>query len=874
MTGPRQLGLVGVLIALLLTLIPLSAVGAQAEQGVDESTGLEGASACFRDSKHLIVSLVVDESRSLSTTDPDAERVDAALAAVDGLAELGSSIDGAVVEITVGVFGDPYLPLLPFTPIDGETIPEIRGIIDTLGERRFGTETDIVTAVADARDGLNDRASEISAESGASPCSVMLLFTDGDYNLEKRGGERAPTSTTKFYASDEDLFTDSGIDAAMARGVDALCREDGIMDTVRADDIAMVSVMLAEPGGRADSDLLRALTLGSAGELTCGRPNDTIRGSYLAAGDPDELIARFHELATHLNGGAAIPGDAAITVCDDEPCPEGTRTVEVDPLTRRIRLLALTPHSDMAVHIDGPAGRTVVSEAGEFTVGEISGTAASVADRGLTIDLDRPDDDTSWTGTWTVSVSAADDVDDTPGQLQIYLYSDLVLELDVGELVRGEIADFHATLVLPEALDGDLAIEAATVSVDLEDPLSGRAITVDLGGPPAGPYTGTVTVPDDLRSNALRASASIDVRHGSGGRSLAHSDEETVLVRRSGAAVQFSPAVLDWPTLTGDRSVTATLLASAGPVDGCVWFEPATLAGPVEAGPVQVTYAGRDIVGEDDCIEVPAGSEVPIDIVLRSEERASGSVRGHVVIHERTGKEETVTDLAVHGRLHRGVDEARRMMLVAVLVIAGILLPVALLYLVNAISARFQRLDAVQGAVLPVRVRGATIELLEGERPRRFALHSGQFESLADRGSSRDFTFGGIRFRARPARNPFGGIRALAAPVGGAERLRGRVGRKVELEAGLAGSWVFLLDPDRTLAGQPGTAVGRLIAFSHQADDDRSRQRLAADITRRLPATAEALGDAVWDKTVRPRRRPADEPDEPAGAVEEIGTGH
>lgn len=866
-------GLGSLLVALLAGIAPVAATPGAVRQDdrADVGTGLEGASACFRDSKHLIVSVVVDESKSLFITDPDGERVDAVLTAVEGLAELRESVEGAEVEIGIGVFGDPFVPLLPFTSIVSENMAEIREVAASLEDRYHGTETDLVTAMADAHEQLNDRASEITALGGADPCSLILLFTDGGYNLERRGGPSSPESTSKFYAPGEDLSDPDGLVRAMDLGVDALCREGGIIDSIRADGVTVMSVMLEEVAGLADADLLRALTLGTGGDRTCGRPDDNIRGAFFVAADADLLIARFHEMATTLSSGVPVPGDLEITVCDEDRCDEGTRSVTVDPLTRRIRLLALTPQSDLAVRIDGPAGDAIVEADGVVSVGSVSGSARSVAGRGLTIDLDRPEDEggDGWEGTWSFTVIADDGEPDTPGLLHLYLYSDLALDLEVGPLTRGGSGELTVVLDVPDGHERAGLLEEARVTARFEDPLTGRAHVIELDGPPDGPYTGRFEVPGDLRTGGLRASAAIEAVYVSGGRAVAAADEIPVAVRRPGDSIQFLPAELEWPTLTGDGGVSTVLTATAGDGGGCVWFDTAQLVAPEAAGALVLTYDGREVVDAESCIEVGAGAETDIEIALETEHRASGSIRGHLVVHENGDGEASVTDIVISGRLHRGIDQARRVIAAAILLLAGLLLPIGLLHVVNRIGARFQRLDAVRGTVLPVRVTGRTIHLVEGERSRPLTLPPERFESLEGHGSNRDFTFGGIRFRARPSRNPFGPTMAMAAPEGGAERLRGRIGRRVELEASLAGSWVFLLDPDRTRRGMRNSAEGRLIAFIHENAGADAHHRLLTDVQRRLPETASALGAAVWSHTVKRPRRSSDADAEPTGAVDD-----
>ncbi|MCB0962089.1 MAG: hypothetical protein KDA98_02105, partial [Acidimicrobiales bacterium] len=182
------------------------------------------------------------------------------------------------------------------------------------------------------------------------------------------------------------------------------------------------------------------------------------------------------------------------------------------------------------------------------------------------------------------------------------------------------------------------------------------------------------------------------------------------------------------------------------------------------------------------------------------------------------------------------------------------------------------------GAAIAVRVNGADIVRVDGQVPRKLTLREADFDSMAAAGDDRQFRFGGVEFRARASRNPFGGTIALAAPEGGAEKLKGRAGSRVELDPGLAGSWVFLLDSDQTRRAGQGDSVGLLIAFVAEGEFARQSERLLADVEARLPETAARLSGLLAQVKRKPtpskRRRggddeAADGADEPAEVPDE-----
>lgn len=330
------------------------------------------------------------------------------------------------------------------------------------------------------------------------------------------------------------------------------------------------------------------------------------------------------------------------------------------------------------------------------------------------------------------------------------------------------------------------------------------------------------------------------------------------------------------PSLTGEGATETSLVLLGGSGPGCVWFGEVSVPDePEGAGTITVTQDGAPLPGESDCIEVPAGQAVTIPLEASPEGRASGTVQGHLVVYERVdgAAEASVTDLSFRFDMARGIDEAQRLLLAVLLVLGGLALPLLALLVINSLSARFQRLDAVRGSALPVRVKGDTITRTDGSYDRPFALRDADFDSLASAGNDRRFTFGGVEFRAKASRNPFGAMRAMAEPEGGAEKLKGRAGSQVQLDAGLAGSWVFLLDPDQTRSAAAGEADGLLISFVAEGDLRPQTSRLLPDIERRLPDTAATLGGLVRETRAKAKRKPKKSDERPAGGEDPAPAG-
>ncbi|MBX3312767.1 MAG: VWA domain-containing protein [Actinobacteria bacterium] len=824
----------------------------------ESADGLLALAGCLQGNPHLAVSLVFDESRSLRSSDPDALRVDAAVNALDGLAELTSGAAGKPIQVDVEVaaFSDRYRTALPWTTLDDETVPTIRASLLTFKDRTDGIETDIVSALIGARAALSAHSAALESETEQSPCKAVVLFTDGDFVVNARKADEVATAgTSKSYAPGADLRTDEGAAAATEAGREAACAPDGVADGLRGDDIVLLSVMLKPPGAKVDDDFLARITTGDGAAGPCGRLPAS--GEFLRASDADALISGFDEVAARAAGGSPVAPTDGLVVCDKADCSEGGQTFVLDALTRRFRVLAIGPGGSVGVRVSGPDGSTLVQEAGSFEVAGLTGEASEVAGRGFTVSMDRPDDGEGWDGTWTVSVESVA-LAGEPATIRVYLFSDVTVSVGTEPLRRGSAAEVSAKLVLPAGRKAGDFLRSAEAKVQIQDPISGARSTVELDGPVAGPFVGTFTTPTDTTANAFDVSAELTVVTADGASITTRSPRSKVLVLRPEGSIQFTPATLSLPTITGDSSTSADLTIVGGKADGCVWLEKSTF----DVSGLTVTIDGRDAISEASCLKVTAGQPLTVPVEVTSARRADATVSGVLRLHEATtGQKATVTDLEVSTSLVRGVDEARRVFLAVVLMAAGLLLPLGLLLVINAVSARFQSLDVVRGAAIPVRITNGAVERTDGQ-PRRLRFNNSDFESLAGTGNVRRFTFGGVEFRARASRNPFGATVALAAPAGGAEKLKGGVGRKVELDTMLAGSWVYLLDPDRTRADRKGASDGTLLAFVTEGPTTDQFTRLQADLDRRLLKVAADLEGAVRAKapTPAPAADPSPEP--------------
>ena len=807
---------------------------------------------CMQSAERLSVVFMIDESGSLRDSDPDGRRVDAAIAAIDGLGLLVGDDRDLDIDVLLAAFGSEFREIRGWTAIAPENDGVLRESLQTFADLTDGRDTDFVNGLGGAREALAARTAELAEQGEPETCKAVLVFTDGTYALAVRTPENMEQlGATKDYAPEIELDSEEAVEQVLAAGTQTMCREGGLADQIRGDDISLLSIALSgEPTG-ADQVLLAAATRGRAGDLVCGRPTSSAPGAFVVATSPDVLITRFDEITTRVAGGTLVPPAGDTVACGPDPCPEGTRTVMVDPTMNRLRILAFAPEPGMVVQVEGPGGTAEIDNPGNASAGEVELTARGVVDRGFAITAERPAETGDWEGEWTVQLLSPDgSLEGQSVVLAIYVFSDIGVRLvDDIQLTRGAEAEVSAELVLPEGVEATELIDEADAVLRLADPLTDEVLQADLSGPVGGPYTGTVTVPVDYRTSFYRASMELHAVSRQGAEIVSRSAPTDVMVRRPEGSVQFSPHTIEFDRIVGQGSSSADLVLLGGTDAGCVWFGPAEGTVPDGAGELTITYDGRAADSEASCIPVPAESNVIVAVEASPQNRATGVALGALVVHEKTdATEATVTAVPYSLDLEAGIDTARRLLLFVILMVVGLGLPAALVLMINAVSAQFQSLDAVRAASVPVKVQGSDIYRTEGGRIRPFELHEEDFTSLSGAGSSRRFVFGGVEFTARASRNPLGPMVAMAAPEGGAERLKGGAGRKVELDAGLAGSWVLLIDPDRTTRARSGVAEGNLIMFVTTGTFEPQARRLEDDLRRRLPSTASSLAKLVRGK--------------------------
>lgn len=670
--------------------------------------------ACVAAADTLLVSVVVDQSGSLRNTDPANQRVGAIDTAVDALTGLRETAGGDLdVQMNLTVFDGGYEEIVGWGSLTADHPQRLRdAAARELPRRNQGALTDYRAALRGAKASLTAR----SESQDPSACKVVLWFTDGRLDV--------------------------GPDTDRARG--QLCEPQGIADSVRGSGIAVVALALftAEGAGSVspdDADLLRSVAEGTGESETCGTtpmPENYAPGAYLHAADAGALRRVFAGAGTLIEGGQA----ALSVTCPSSDCVEGQFRVPLDRGLSGFRLVLDGVQDDRPPVLRAPSGEVAELVSGSATL-EGGSLSATTRDGLTVVDLNFPSGGSPG-GTWVLDTQA------TPQQISIvdlYYFWGVAVEvrapqgLTIGETVPLEavISYANGTPVAPD----DYQSLAAQLRVD------GEEIALSMGSP--GEFLGEYRVPSDGATAAVDITAT--VRAVSSPSSVALGPVTTALRLATVLPPAYATLLtteLTMPQIVGSGSTGASLRfrgSERGETRVCVGD--VAVAGPELAGDIKVSTP-------EDCLVIPALAEVEWPVTLIPEGPADGRVEGTMTLNMSAvdGADTIGVDVPFGGSMMRPVNEPLRWLLVAVFVLIGLLIPVAIAVLTNHLNGRYRVSPRTVRAQVPATLTPA------GLRPRTGGelLTVDDFQGLHFSGSGRVTSVSGaVTLVRRMPRWPF-----------------------------------------------------------------------------------------------------------------------
>lgn len=863
--------------ALLLPFTTASAAVAQAQPSpavAAATPGLSSLASCIAGNRRLLLLLLIDESGSLETTDPNAQRVAGAQIAVRQLARLTESVPGRIdIRLQVAGFSVDFRPGTGWLTLGPDTVGQVDREIASFAGRNTGLDTDYVNALQGAQESLQEEA----GRSGREPhCEALVWFTDGQISIEDRtsparreaGRDRTGQALFKDYAPDIRLDQEGGGKRAEDAGRQILCESGGVTTQLRAAGVNMTVVALTREIAKPDVDLLGALATGEQAGTSCGSLGAPTAGTLLTASDLTGLVDAFDALANKIAGGH---GDGAhpSPVCALAACEQGTRRFDIDTSLRRFHVLAQSQIEGLQIQLVAPKAPPVIiapTGAGTAKAGNVPISYAWVAPTALTLDVDYPGTDTNWTGQWSLTfIDPTGRNPDAVGRASIYLFGDVVprlvekpeFRMATKSPVTIELQRQAGTPLVPGDFTGELVLTA-----QVTDPLTTKTVT--LAKPtlqPNGRYATTYEVPDQLGSPRVNLTLNLQVSTKSG-IVLAPSSTTTavdVLPPIGFPIVEthklaLGPLVGTKPK--GDENIGVVELKGSDVSAGCAWVSGLELpVAPREAGRLETLVAdGHDDRGR--CLAVPRGGTARLEVAVRPASAARGTASGRVTVQTTSENSDQVVPISVPItlELRRPTKAGLVVAILAGLTAIGLLLPLLAMYVTNWWNARFEDPTQLSMASVPVRVSSYGVERLgQGDKvPNGSIVGYGDFKPVQEpAGRTRTFEKAGFDFQAvtprSPLASPYGAVQG-PGPVAGSEP-QPYSGDRGRLPLALGNAWFF--SPAGASAGPESDRsgdrplTGTLVCFGESDTLVRAIAVLNDSIAGHLPNRLESLRSKV-----------------------------
>jgi hypothetical protein len=659
----RQIGVVAAGACIFALLTPFSPVVAE-ESPVAELAFAQIQSCVSDPDAQLNVLYVVDESGSLTTTDPEGVRADAIAQSLGQLAQLS---ERRTVYTSIAMFGEGYRVERPWEPLtENSARQEAQWARDTVGGLVGGQGTNWLAALQGAADSM-----DASPES-ATACKVVVWMTDGAIVVPSADGTASATvaALAEICAANPEngspLDTSPVIARLRTSGVNLIgvLLKTGDTD---ADQRAAMTYMkpIVEGNGTVDPS---AFWTGNppSFDLDCGQvpiPENQAAGAFIEADDPLDLAREFSEMF----------------ICIIEPCEQG----EVDPgppATFQIDegvgyFYALIVGDSWTMR--GPSGAppiTTDTNSEGISVSS-SGALKTVEVRGQSV---AP-------GTWTVQGAE--------GEVTLFVFSGINLILEPADRFASESSQLRFTATRDgatlESLDAySPTTLAAFASQPGQDPL-----LLPCTQEPGTATFGCEYTPNQVGSVTLRAVLPLMTNAGT---------QFPDVVLQTSIRVQPPPdypKVLEPADGAGAHQLTALIgrrgaaqgsftLEGPGRGDGEICFPSASgITIEVDPQPERIpsyTFSGLP----SDCVAIGQGSTSQVTLTVANPVSASGTVEGSFVVTLKSSSrsQEASQDVVFTFASERKADPP-----IALLIGLGLLalaIPIGLLYLQSTRAAR------------------------------------------------------------------------------------------------------------------------------------------------------------------------------------------
>jgi hypothetical protein len=624
------------------------------------SPALTGLADCVQQRGRLDALLLIDESGSLKDTDPLNGRVDAiktALSSLDALRDSGSSAPPPEITVQVAGFGVEYEQVAGWRRLDAKAGKTLQRGADAFASRNTSRDTDYFAALDGARQSFATRA----GGSDGPACRLLLLFTDGRYDVEDRLPPRPDDLVTKYYAPDLRLDAPGGGQQMIDRGRGLLCAGGGVVDQLRDGGVVTLPVVLTTTISPEDQGFLDAIAAGG-----CGQRGSPATGTTFRVGDLPSAVLSFDQIANSTQASTAL-GTEQTGVCQQRRCPEGVREFTIDPVVRRFRAVVITgtPSGTVEVGVQG-SDETIRVKSGTDGSQEIGGATVRyrwIGSSTLVLDCELGAGSDRERQGWNLVVSDPNAPAGTIASSEVTVFTDLTATLVEGQ--RFGLGD--GTTFEIQLLDGDerltdpgeLGLDEVVATAVVKDPTTTEPIRIELESVGDGRFRGTYPATADVVPATFELQIELAATASSGLQLTPISRTYSVPLRAPSDYPQLVTRVLHLRPEEGSSSATGAVRVRAPDKTGCIRVDAVEITTfPASAGSVDI--ATEPAPAGSGCTRIPGGSAATIKVSATPATAVNGTGEGSVrlVLSNRDEKRPITVLVPLDYRLAQSTDLA------------------------------------------------------------------------------------------------------------------------------------------------------------------------------------------------------------------------
>jgi len=747
-----------------LSFLPLTNAGASTSViSAHGQKAIEQISTCINSEGKdtLNVLYLVDESKSLTYTDPNGLRVGGIQASLEQFRNVSVDRPYFKVNRSIMTFGDSVKTQKSWDVLTEKSLnDDLNWIKKTVPNLNNGNATDWQLA-------LDSAYSEFEKKLSSSSCNVMVWFTDGAINVGDSdlatqkamqaicgtdpvsGASSGPSIINKFRSANiniqgvllknEDYFNDP--------------TKYGLTTAYAEHDRAGMTFFspILEYSGEVDNSYFRAK--GTHG-LNCGTDSGAA-GVQQTIGDPLDIIwfpVPFNCLATN---GRILPVKNGKVVIDP-----GMTRFQVTTPTQGFSLKN-AGGEEIANGQGAVKGDVKIVPLGQSQ--SIISLTGQIANSGVTAP-----------GVWNFSTSQ-------PDRAVFCGYLDLQIEIKGKTCYQNEACDFNGR-ISRNGRPVDFTIFPSTPKLSYsalkpDGGESGRsALTLNTAD---GSYTGSYAtngVTDASGLSKLKINLNVTTKSGYEFSISAIKDFAVVppglypevtpnpilkasfkqgIVGKQGEAL--ADVVLTGPSRTGGEICFGTLQVRTDPL-------------PKRIPEYTSSLDGKDL-SSNPCIALMAGQKLPVQLSVKNNQSAKGTVSGFInVTLKSDGQPNISSKVDVEFDTDEKHDPGKFWLTFILIMLLGFGLPLALFYLVNALGARIQ-LSTLSMATVPIilSASGGFVNIKRKEPGKTSGLlNYDDFDGFKHTIEKvKEVNIGSENLKGRAPKNPFGRIRAILTTAPG-----------------------------------------------------------------------------------------------------------